>query len=153
MALLEPHHQIFRVIIGTLVGEVLPLGRDAPADWVKIIYRIRSSFHISWKRTVRAYLNENLPERWIRRGGDEKSFLRKMPPRSPDLSSCVLPLPASIDELKQRIPSTLDNVTGDMLQHVCQELNYWLDVCYVTGDAHIEHLWNRSQNKLMIFNT
>ena len=29
-----------------------------------------------------------------------------------------LPLPASINELKERITSALDNVTGDMLQHV-----------------------------------
>ena len=71
------------------------------------------------------------------------SFLM-IPPRSPGLSPCDLflwgyetglvsapPLPASIDELKQRITSTLDNVTGDMLQRVWQKLNYRLDVCYV----------------------
>ena len=45
---------------------------------------------------------------------------------------------ASIDELKLRITSALDNVTGDMLQRVWQELNYRLNVCRVTGGAHIE---------------
>ena len=62
-------------------------------------------------------------------------------------------LPASIDKLKQRIISPLDNITGDMLQYVWQELNNQLDMCCVTGSVHIEHLWNRSQNKLMMFNT
>ena len=46
---------------------------------------------------------------------------------------------ASIDELKQRITSALDNVTGDILQRVWQELNYQLDACCQDG-AHIEHL-------------
>ena len=57
-------------------------------------------------------------------GGDEDSFLMKWPPWSPDLFLCdfflwrymkgmiyVLSLPASIDELKQRISFTLDNAT------------------------------------------
>ncbi|XP_076047807.1 mitochondrial inner membrane protease subunit 1-like isoform X2 [Oratosquilla oratoria] len=39
-----------------------------------------------WKLTVRAYLNENLPERWIGRGGEVDNLLLKWPPRSPDLT-------------------------------------------------------------------
>ena len=69
-----------------------------------------------WKLTVRAYLNENLPERWIGCGGEEDNSLLKWPPGSPDLSPCdfflwgyvkglvyVPPLPANVEELKQRI--------------------------------------------------
>ena len=106
-------------------------------------------------------LNENLPVRWIGRGRDEDSFLMKWPSRSSDMSPCnfffgdmwrnwsmLPPLLASIDGLKQRITSPLDNVTGDMLQRVWQKLNYRFDLCRVTGDSHIEHLWNRSHNKL-----
>ena len=36
--------------------------------------------------------------------------------------------------------AALETVTQDMLQRVWQELDYRLDVCRVTGGAHIEHL-------------
>ena len=55
----------------------------------------------------------------------------KWPPRSPDLSTCdfflwgyvkglvfVPPLPANIEEMKQRITAALETVTKDMLQQV-----------------------------------
>ena len=72
-----------------------------------------------WKKTVHAYLNENLLERWIGHSEDEDSFLIKWLPQSPDLFPCDFflwgyvkglvynptPLSASIDELKQRITS------------------------------------------------
>ena len=74
-------------------------------------------------------------------------------PRSPDLSPYdfflwvyvkglvfVPPLPANIEEMKQRITAALETVTKDMLQRVWHELEYRLDVCRVTGGAHIEHL-------------
>jgi len=106
-----------------------------------------------WKLTVRAYLNENLPGRWIGRAGDEDNVLLKWPPRSPDLTPCdfflwgyvkglvyVPPLPTSLEELKQRITAALETVTQDMLQRVWQELDYRLNVCRVTGGAHIENL-------------
>ena len=47
----------------------------------------------------------------------------------------------------------MDNGTGDMLQRVWQELNNWIDVYRVRGDAHIERLINHTQNNLMLFNT
>ena len=52
----------------------------------------------------------------------------------------VPPLPASIEEMKQKITAALETVTIDMLQRVWHELEYRLDVCTVTGGAHIEHL-------------
>ena len=74
-------------------------------------------------------------------------------PRSPDLSPCdfflcgyvkglvfVPPFPANIEEMKQRITAALEIVTKDMLQRVWHELEYRLDVCRVTGGAHIEYL-------------
>ena len=106
-----------------------------------------------WKPTVRAYLNENLPGRWIGRASDNDNVLLKWLPRSPDLTHCdfflwgyvkglvyIPPLPTSLEELKQRITEVLENVMQDMLQRVWQELDYRLDVCRVTGGAHIEHL-------------
>ena len=52
----------------------------------------------------------------------------------------VPPFPANIEEMKQRITAALEIVTKDMLQRVWHELEYRLDVCRVTGGAHIEHL-------------
>ena len=74
-------------------------------------------------------------------------------PQSPDLSLCdfflkgyvkelvfIPPLPANIEEMKQRISAALEIVIKDMLQRVWHELEYQLDRCRVTGGAHIEHL-------------
>ena len=61
----------------------------------------------------------------------ELVFAVAITPRSPDLFSCdfflegyvkglvfVLPLPANIEEMKERITAALDAVTEDMLQRV-----------------------------------
>ena len=77
----------------------------------------------------------------------------KWPPRSLYLSLCdfflwgfvkglvfIPPLPANIEEMKQRNTAALENVTEDMLQRVWHELEYRLDVSRVTGGTHIEHL-------------
>ena len=77
----------------------------------------------------------------------------KWPPRSPDLTPSdfflwgyvkttvyVPPLPANVNEFKQRITIALETVTQDMVHRVWEELDYRLDVCRVTGGAHIEHL-------------
>ncbi|CAM1291471.1 Uncharacterised protein r2_g55 [Pycnogonum litorale] len=98
-----------------------------------------------WKRSVRAYLSENLSGRWIGRADDGDNVLLKWPPRSPDLTPCdfflwgyvkgliyIPPLPTCVEELKKRITeAALENVTHDMLQRVWQELHYRLDVCRV----------------------
>ena len=52
----------------------------------------------------------------------------------------VLPLPASIPELKVRIKTTIETITADMLQTVWNELDCRVDVRRITKDAHIEHL-------------
>ncbi|KAJ6665334.1 hypothetical protein lerEdw1_004383, partial [Lerista edwardsae] len=43
-------------------------------------------------------------------------------------------------QLKQRISDVLDSITPDMLAKVWQELDYRIDICRVTGGAHIEQL-------------
>ena len=106
-----------------------------------------------WKLTVRAYLSDNLPRRWIGRASGEDNVMLKWPPRSTDMTPCdfflwgyvktlvyVPPLPANANKLKQRITIALETVTQDMLHRVWEELEYRLDVCWVTGGAHIEHL-------------
>jgi hypothetical protein len=52
----------------------------------------------------------------------------------------VPPLPASIQELKVRIRTTIETTTADMLQTVWNELDYRVDFCRITNGAHIEHL-------------
>ena len=83
----------------------------------------------------------------------ESVFVVAISLRSPDLSPSdfflwsyvkglvfVLSLPANIKEMKQRITAALETVTEDMLQRVWHKLEYRLNVCRVTGGAHIEHL-------------
>src|SRR5215469_14392144 len=75
----------------------------------------------------------------------------KWPPRSPDLTVCDLflwgyvkdrvyvpPLPATVDELQERITAAVNSVTPNMLQRVWSELDYCIDVCRVTRRGHIE---------------
>ena len=102
---------------------------------------------------MRACLNENLSKRRIGRAGGGDGVLLKWPPRSPDLTLSnfflwgyekglvyVLPLPANLVELKQKITSALETVTEDMLLRAWDELNHHLDVCHVAGGAHIKNL-------------
>ena len=57
-----------------------------------------------------------------------------------DLEVYVPPLPASVPELKVRIRTAIETITADMLQTVWNELDYRVDVCRITKDAHIDHL-------------
>ena len=63
------------------------------------------------------------------------------PPRSSNATPCdffvwgyvkgqvyVPPLPASIPELKVRIRTAIEAITADMLQPVCNELDFRVDV-------------------------
>ena len=52
----------------------------------------------------------------------------------------VPPLPASLNELKQRITTAVASVDEDMLRSVCTELDYRIDICRVTKGSHTEHL-------------
>ena len=90
-----------------------------------------------WKLTVQAYLNDNLPRRWIGHTGGEDNVMLKWPPGLLNLTPCdfslweyvkswvyVPPPPANVNKLKQRITITLKTVTQDMLHHVWEELDY-----------------------------
>ena len=45
-----------------------------------------------------------------------------------------------IPEIKVGIRTATETITADMLQTVWNELDYRVDVCRITMDAHIEHL-------------
>jgi hypothetical protein len=47
---------------------------------------------------------------------------------------------AHLADLKAWIIAAVKNIDAPMLTHVWQELEYCIDVCYVTHGAHIEHL-------------
>jgi hypothetical protein len=47
-------------------------------------------------------------------------------------------LPATLDDLQERINEAVNSITPDMLQRVWSELDYRIDVCRVTGGAPIE---------------
>ena len=102
---------------------------------------------------VRDYLNTNLQQRWKGRFGQEDVALMRWPPRSPDLTPCdfflrgfvkdtvfVPPVPANLEELRDRITAAVALIDHDMLTRVWNELDYWLDVCRISQGGHIEHL-------------
>ena len=49
-------------------------------------------------------------------------------------------LPRGFADLKPRIIAAVKNTDAPMLTRVWQEVQYRIDVCRVTGGAHIEHL-------------
>ena len=104
-----------------------------------------------WMLTVRYYLNDNLPRRWIGRASGEDNVMLKclhvhLTPGDFFLWGYmktlvyVSPLPENVNELKQRITIALERVIQNMLHRVWEELDYQIDLCRATGDAHIEHL-------------
>jgi len=49
-------------------------------------------------------------------------------------------LPRDLADLKAWIIAAVKNIDAPMLTLMWQELEYRIDVCRVTGGAHIEHL-------------
>ena len=44
-------------------------------------------------------------------------------------------------ELQDHIQAVVQNIDGNMLKRVWQELDYRIDICRVKKGAHIERLW------------
>uniref|UniRef100_A0A8D9FCZ9 Transposable element Tc3 transposase n=1 Tax=Cacopsylla melanoneura TaxID=428564 RepID=A0A8D9FCZ9_9HEMI len=98
---------------------------------------------------VRAYLDDNFPNRWIgRRGPQEWS------PRSPDfapndfflwgyLKSVVYRTPPStIEDLKIRIQTACNNITPETFKNVRAEFHNRMFYCLEVNGQHFEHLLN-----------
>jgi len=77
----------------------------------------------------------------------------RWPPRSPDLTPCdfslcgfvkdtvfVPPLPANLQDLRNRITAAGALVDRDILIRVWNEMDYRIDVCRITKGGNIEHL-------------
>ncbi|PSN31076.1 hypothetical protein C0J52_24186, partial [Blattella germanica] len=102
-----------------------------------------------WRLDVHESLNPELPHHWIGSVGADNQALFYWPLRSPDLSPCGFyfwgylkdriykpPFPRILECINTAVMA-IDEM---MLQNVCNELDYGLDVCPVTEGAHIEHL-------------
>jgi hypothetical protein len=90
-------------------------------------------------REVTSYVNRTVLT-WTGRGGKIA-----WPPRSPDLSPLdfsiwgylkdkvfVLPLPASLEELRARMTETVATINADMIHRIWDEISYRWDICRVT---------------------
>ena len=50
------------------------------------------------------------------------------------------PVPANLQEPRDRITAAVALIDRDMLTCVWNELDYWLDVCCISQGGHVEHL-------------
>ncbi|GBM33935.1 hypothetical protein AVEN_178006-1, partial [Araneus ventricosus] len=94
---------------------------------------------------VREFLDATFPQRWIGRGA-----VMAWPPRFPEITPLDFYLWGyvkqhvyserfnDINHLKQRITDVIHSVTPYVLARVWEELDYRLDVCRATNEAHIE---------------
>jgi hypothetical protein len=62
-----------------------------------------------------------------------------------DVNPVVKFLPCDLPQLRQRIVEAVAAIDCQMLQRVWQELDYRIDICYVTKVGHIEHLYCRTE--------
>ena len=89
----------------------------------------------------------------IGRTVQEDDALMRWPPRSPDLTPCdffvwgfvkdtvfVPPLPAYLQDLRNRITAAVALVDRDMLTRMWNEIDYRIGVCRITEGGYIEHL-------------
>ena len=63
----------------------------------------------------------------------------------------VPPLPANLQDLRNRITAAVALVDRDMLTRVWNEMDYCIDVCRITKGGYIEHLWNMYKKNLENF--
>lgn len=97
--------------------------------------------------TVRNYLNEVFPNRWIGRRGTIE-----WPPRSPDLtpldyflwgylkSKVYVNRPDNIADLKNRITEEIHKISPEVIQNVIREFKDRLAYCQEVTGGHFEHL-------------
>jgi hypothetical protein len=83
---------------------------------------------------VRNHLDREIAGRWIGRGGPIA-----WPPRSPDLTPLDFSFKINdLQHLKARTRDAVATVTPNMLQATWNEVQYRLDICRATKEAHTE---------------
>jgi hypothetical protein len=60
--------------------------------------------------------------------------------KAADVNPVIKFMPHDLPQLRQRIVEAVAAIERQMLQRVCQELDYRIDICRVTKCEHIEHL-------------
>lgn len=100
-----------------------------------------------WLRTVRDWLDEHFPERWLGRDGPIL-----WPPRSPDLTPmdfsvwgiikdrCYATRPKDHDELRQVIIQEFQKFQIDYCRKTCQSVVERLEKCRLLGGAQVERI-------------
>ncbi|GFT57271.1 uncharacterized protein TNCV_1692631 [Trichonephila clavipes] len=99
-----------------------------------------------WGTKVHTFFNQHLPNRWIGRNGHAEDVFCPRSPRPPDheifMGLCDIRAHTythkTIEKLLVCICIAL--ATTQMLQNVCCEMEYPLDVVRVTKGSHIEHI-------------
>jgi hypothetical protein len=137
------------VFLDMMTEWLIPQLEQDSADFILQLDGAPPHYHLS----VRAELNNLLPQRWIGRVGPNDDALLKWPPRSPDITPCDFflwgyikdkvytpPLPHSIPEIQERIVNAIATINQEILDSVWRELDYRLDICRATRGSHIEHL-------------
>ncbi|KYN06546.1 hypothetical protein ALC62_02625, partial [Cyphomyrmex costatus] len=104
------------------------------------------TFHRS--RNVRAYLNEQFPNKWVGLG----SPIQVWPPRSPDLTLLDFFLwghrkekvyatePTTAEDMKIRIRQACQEITPDVLQRVRASFHNRINKCIEVNGRAFEHL-------------
>ena len=102
-----------------------------------------------WAQCVRDWLNENLPNSWIGRGGSSDTNIA-WPPRSPDLtimdfyvwgdvkSKVYARNYANLDELKNSITAAFREVTAEKISASLRNLRRRLELVVKFGGGHVE---------------
>ena len=106
-----------------------------------------------WALDVRAYLNDELENRWVGRAAAADDALLLWPPRSPDLTPLDYflwgfikgkvyypPLATSIEQLKKRIRLALILVTTQVLKVVWEIMAHRLQKTIYVKGRHFESL-------------
>jgi hypothetical protein len=58
----------------------------------------------------------------------------------------VRSMPRDLSHLRRKIVEAVAAIDRQLLQSVCQELDYRIDICRVTKCGHIEHLGGKTEN-------
>ena len=102
-----------------------------------------------WSRSVRDWLNEFLPQRWIGRGGPQDSNIA-WPPRSPDLTpmdfflwgfiknKVYVKKYESIIELKTAISLAFEQVSSEMIVPTMKNFGIRLEKVLLRKGGHVE---------------
>lgn len=134
----DMYEDLLRVAIIPAIQDVV--GEDFDQTWFQ-----QDGAAPHYKRSVRDYINQVFPHRWIGRRGEIE-----WPARSPDLTPLdyffwgylkdrvYRTQPANLQELQQRIEDEIAAMTPEMIQRSVQNFYQRLAYCQEVGGDHFE---------------